>query len=101
MSDCANKIASATACKFSIFSSAAAAASGAAERSGFVVFLGKYGTEIASFGVIAGVFFGFLSFWVQVYFNYRRDKRESTESVWRMGVDPDRRKSPPGDPPAC
>lgn len=63
--------------------------------------MGEYGSEIAFAGVFCGILFGFAGLVVQIWFTYRRDKRESAETSWRMGIDPERRQANlwrPGDP---
>lgn len=89
--------------KLGVTASLSAAAVGAAETGGVIGFLGRYSSEIAAIGVIVGVILGVLGLAVQVIFLHRKDKRESAECTWRMGIDPDRRKNsrPPGDPHSC
>lgn len=77
--------------KTTIVGGSTAAVSGVAEKTGFVDLMGMYGTEIAAASAVGGLLLAFLGFLLTVYFNYRRDLRETRESQWRMGIDPDRR----------
>lgn len=96
MNPATENIVAGTAFKFAMVGSVTTTATGAAGEMGWLEFLGFHSGAISSLGVIAGILLGFGSFCVQWYFNNQRHKRESIESTWRMGIDPDRRKNPPG-----
>lgn len=50
------------------------------------------GIDITGVCAMIGAGVAVLGFFVSVYFQWRRDRRESRESNWRMG-DPDRRSN--------
>lgn len=80
--------------KTTVIGGTTAVASGAAEKTGIIYWMGAYGAEIASACAIGGLILAVAGFSVSLYFQFRRERREIMESEWRMGVDPDRRKNP-------
>lgn len=62
--------------KTTIIAGSTAAVSGAVEKTGVMELAGSHGQEIANFCMMGGFVVGVAGFFVSVWFQWRRDRRE-------------------------
>jgi hypothetical protein len=70
--------------KITVTSGIGAGAAGIAEKAGVVQFVSDSGSlDVAGMCALGGLLLAFLGYLTSLYFQYRRDQRESVESVLR------------------